>query len=580
MSKHTGYDKKELARVTMAALQDMAGVVKSTLGPAGRTVIIELPNGHPLVTKDGVTVARHYGSGTSHVQDVIARVVREACERTGNEVGDGTTTAIVLTEAIVRLGQEFLQANPSYSPEKLSRDLTSAYKDFLLVMQNTNFATQVKDKKIEDANALIKFVAMVSANHDEAIADAVVQAVEQVGLDGMLRAEEGVGHSTSVTMEKGFPVRTGFREIGGPAEVAFLNNQSRGECILEESLIALYDGDITDSAQLIPIMTALTSLYQGTGSPPPPVVFVAHSFTPPVLRYMAEAFRKHFYVVPYVTHMHMQQHGKQLFLHDLAAYVGGKIFEPHGTRLEQAKPEDLGGADRVVIGQNNAAFFVETPDPARLQARVDDLKAQLATENEHAKSQIRFRIGQLSGGIAVILAGGATSAEAKERQARLVDAISAVRAAIDSGIVPGGGATFLWLAQQIRNLYAPEAPMLPHHQILFEALRVPFRQVLQNAGFDADSIEQTVLEKTAKSGVQHVFNVLTEQVGPWNEVGIADPAKVITSALGNALSVAKTLITLGGFIVRRNAEEEERTRAMSEGLIRAINYQEQGGDLA
>lgn len=529
-----------------------------TLGPGGRPILLEVDNKPPLSTKDGVTVARHYRA-EGDIERVVANAALEICERTVREAGDGTTTAIVLGAALVQAGQDFIAQNPGWSPQSLSRELKRIYQE-QIHPQVIALSRPIKNLPVEEAKSAIRYVALVSANHDEEIADAVTQAVDYVGEDGMCVAEEGAGRETRVVHHEGFPFNSGLSDLGGGASSAFINRQDYGDCVVESSYVCLYDGDINDPTTIAPILEKVASELGEDGHPIRcPIVVFAHKFSDTVLTMLAKNFRRGtLTVVPVVTPRNGQASGKSLFLHDLAAYCGGKVFDPQGNPLPFAQIPQLGAAESVKIGRSESVMLGE-PVQENVERRIEELKKQMDNTTEFDCDLIRYRIGRLTGGVATIYAGGATALEAKERHARVVDAISAVRSAMDMGVVPGGGCTLFSLAVSMM------ADTKKPQWIFAKALQRPFFQILENAG-----IEMGVTEIGQQQTGFYVYDALKREVVEWWSAGIMDPAKVTLSALENALSVAQLLMTLGGVIALEQNEETEKIKQMQEGVLKAI----------
>lgn len=561
MAKKTYLDNAETKRRVLSGISDLAAIVGATLGPGGRTIMLAQGDKPPLSTKDGVTVARHY-KAKGDVEDIVALAALEVCERTNKSCGDGTTTAIVLAHALVDAGQDWLSVNEGYSPQKLARELKKIYQDQIRP-QIEKLARPIKGLPKAEAKEVVRRVALVSANHDEEIADAVANAVESVGEDGMINAEEGTGLETKTVEEEGFPFESGLYDIGTAAGASFINRKDKGDCFIERAYVLLYDGEILDVGTISPILNQVHAELDGNGNQlKTPIVVIAHGFSDPVLKMMSQNFRQGVLtVLPIKTPSNGQNLGRAEFLHDVAAYVNAKVYDAQGAPLPSATIAALGTIDSVKINQNEGILLGQ-PEQALVEERIRDLKTQMEGATEFDKSKLRYRIGRLTGGIATIYAGGATALEAKERYARVVDAVSAVRSAMELGVVPGGGATLLQVA---RNLEGDGGV----GEIFADALRKPFERIVGNAGLE----DQVDSEEVGDQGQQKfiVYNALTGEKAEWWDGGIIDPAKVTITALENALSVAQLLMTLGGLIVEESSEGAENIRSMQEGLLKAMN---------
>lgn len=528
----------------------------ATLGPGGRTVIIEREQRPPLLTKDGVTVARHY-QAEGDLERVISESAKEVCEKTNKDAGDGTTTAIVLAQALVEEGQKAMDVTPTYSPQQLSRDLQKVFKEEVKPMI-IELTRDIKNLPLEDAKEAVRYVAMVSSNHDEEIASAVSSAVEYVGEDGMVVAEEGAGAETTVRHEQGFPFTAGLNDLGGAASVAFVNRQDYGDVFVHNAYIALYDGEINDIETIAPIMERVRSERDEGGHLIGfPLIVFAHGFSNNVLKMMSQNFRKNILTcIPVKTPRNGQAHGRQAFLHDVAAYVGGKVFDPHGLTLAEAHPPMLGFTDSFKMTASEGVLFGE-PEIESVEKRIGELKKQIDTASEFDQDRLRYRVSCLSGGVATVYAGGKTSLEAKERHARVVDAISAVRSAISDGVVPGGGATLSMIAAELAKTddWA--------HNILSKAFLAPVTRIHQNAGLKT-------IPTMEYNPEAEVYDVLNQKPIHWYDGGIMDPQRVTLSAVSNALSVAHNILTMGGALAFKMDTEAEKIRDMQSGMLQAM----------
>jgi len=567
MAKKTYLDTEETQRRVLKGIQDLAGIVGKTLGPGGRPILLHQENRPPLSTKDGVTVARFY-KARGDIENLVVDAAKEVCERTNRSCGDGTTTAIVLAAALVDAGQEWLSNNPGQSPQRLARDLKSVFDNEVLP-RIKDLARPIKNLPLGEGKEVIRRVALVSANHDEQIAYAVSEAVGLVGEDGMVNSEEGTGAETKVVHEMGFPFDSGLEQLGSAAAASFVNRKDKGDCFIEGSYVALYDGEILDVNTIAPLLNKIVMEKDGEGhSLKCPVAIVAHGFSDQVLKMMAQNFRQGILtMIPIKSAANGQNLGRSQFLHDLAAYVGGVVHDSQGSPLQSASIGSLGFVESIKVGSHQTIMMGE-PEQEKVETRIAELKAQMEGASEFDRSKIRYRVGRLTGGVATIYAGGATALEAKERYARVVDAVSAVRSAMDMGVVPGGGCTLLSIS---RALSRQEGAA----EIFADALEKPFWQILDNAGMsdDVDPDDIGISAVLNKSPPFKVYNALTGEYVEWWDAGILDPAKVTITALENALSVAQLLMTLGGLIVEESNEDAEKIQSMQDGLMKAINQQ-------
>lgn len=543
------------------AIRELAEIVSTTLGPGGRPVLLEQENRPPLSTKDGVTVARHY-QGSGDLEDLVARAAIEICEKTVRDAGDGTTTAIVLGSALVQAGHKFLQMNPNYSPQRLTRELKSLFA-MRIRPEILSLSVSIKNLPILESAAAIKHVALISANGDEEIAKAVSEAVQGVGEDGICIAEEGAGSECRVSFEKGFSFNSGLADLGGSAGPSFVNRNDMGDCVVEGAFVCLYDGEINDIGSVVPIMQRVSSEVDSHGRAiKSPLIVFAHRFSDQVLKMMAQNFRKGtLTIVPVMTPRNGQANGRSEFLHDMSAYVGGIVFDAQGAPLPEAILPQLGFCEKLKFGRNEGVILGD-PEQEKVEQRIVDLKKQMEGNSEFDQDLIRYRIGRLTGGVSTIYAGGKSQLEAKERHARVTDSICAVRSALQEGVVPGGGAT---LASIGRYFECEEGPI----KIFAEALKEPFNQIIGNAGCN-DVLVADLGFPVGNKDDFYVYDALKRTLVEWWDGGIMDPTKVTLAAIENALSVAQLLMTLGGAIVIQKTEGQEQVQAMQQGLMKAI----------
>jgi chaperonin GroEL len=419
----------------------------------------------------------------------------------------------------------------------------------------------INNLNMDEAKAAIEHVALISANGDLEIAKSVAEAVKGVGEDGICIAEEGAGNETSVSFDRGFSFNSGLADLGGSAGPSFVNRNDLGDCMVEGAYVCLYDGEVNDIGTIVPILQRVGSEVDSAGrSIKSPLIVFAHRFSDQVLKMMAQNFRRGtLTVVPVMTARNGQANGRSQFLHDMAAYTGGAVFDAQGAPLTEAQLPQLGFCETLKMGRSEGVIIGE-PDQVLVESRISDLKKQMEGSSEFDQDLIRYRIGRLTGGIATIYAGGKSQLEAKERHARVTDAICAVRSALMGGVVPGGGCTLASIARGMDHETGPS-------QIFAMALLAPFNQILENAGIDCVNIDEDI---GPKDNTFMVYDALERDSVDWWTSGIMDPTKVTISALENALSVAQLLMTLGGAIVIQKTDGEHQVKAMQEGLLKAI----------
>lgn len=545
-AKNITADRNKIRDIVQQTIHNMAAIVGSTLGPGGRPVLIERDGLSPLVTKDGVTVAKSLGVDNAEA-NVIIESAKEICLNTAKEAGDGTTTAIVLASAITKHGLEFLDANPKYNAQRMANELGELY-DTVIVPFLKEHAQKITTEK-----ELVS-VATISANGDKKIAEAVVKAVMSAGEDGTVLIEEAQGNQMRVETIEGCIVTSGLKDHSSIG-MAFINDRSSMQAKMDKGLIFLYDGTIND----LKVPAAIQQAVEGTEYYGRPIIVFAHGFADLVLDKFAKTTKGGYMIVPVKTPMSGIANSRSMFLDDLAAYSSAKVYNP-GTidqMIEEDGFEGLGEFETAKVNLYETFVQCES-DPEVLEARVAELKSIMeVAPSELEKMHVKAAIGKLTGGVSTIWVGGGSELEAREKKARVEDAVEAVRSAIAEGIIPGGCGVHLVLSDIIAR--HPDAS--PSWVIMSKALRAPFELLLSNCGEDiADvwaAIEPYIVGQNQPP--KGIFDANLHKVVDPMEVGIIEPAKVCRVSVGNALSVASLLITLGGIVVvPRNSGLEEQ----------------------
>jgi len=524
-------DKAKINQLVADTLDTMATICGSTLGPSGRTVLIERDGMSPIASKDGATVVKALGLSDAEGNTII-EAAKEISINTAKEAGDGTTTAIILANAIVKTGQDFLTSNPKTNPQRLARELKECY-DKVIVPYLKEFAVPVNDE------SSLNSVARISANGDEEIAQVVVEAVMAAGDDGTVLLEEGQGRDMRVETIDGYIVTTGLKDHNAIGPI-FINDRAHQQVTLDNGLVFLYDGALNDlkvPAILQDCVADVNGQYDGT-----PIVIFAHEFADPVMDKLAKAVKGGTMVIPVKTPRSGLPNGASMFLHDMAAYTGAVVHD--AATVVDLKEEDLGEFNVLKVNMYET-FISSTPDAVAIQSRIEELKSvHDAAFSEFDKSFLRAAIGKLTGGVSTIWVGGMSDLEVREKKARVEDAIEAVRSAIAEGVVPGGCTVHLHLSDLITK--HPDAK--PSWLILATALTAPFTTLMNNCGEIVEDILSTLkvgeyvgLPQVAFDANEHIL------VDPF-KVGIIEPAKVCRVAVGNALSIASLFITLGGIV--------------------------------
>lgn len=543
-----------------STIEDMATIVGSTLGPGGRVVLLERDTLSPLITKDGVTVAKSLGVDNAEA-NVIVDAAKEICLKTAKEAGDGTTTAIVLANAITKNGLKFLSDNPKYNPQRMINELQDLYTSIIV--------PYLKDKAVtvEGKDQLIN-VATISANGDKAIAVAAVEAVMAAGNDGHVLIEEAQGNQLRVETMDGFIVTSGLRDIGAIGRV-FINDRASQQTKMDKGLVFLYDGTLND----LKVPGAIQQAVEGTELFGLPIMVFAHGFADVVVEAFAKTTKGGYTVVPVKTPMTGVANSRSSFLLDMSAYTGATVYDP-GT-VDKFITEDsssgFGAFDSAKVGMYESVVQA-VPDSDKIDSRLAELKHLMeVSPSDFDKMHIKAAIGKLTGGISTIWVGGGSELEAREKRDRVEDAVEAVKSAIAEGIVPGGCVIQLVLS---RMLYS-NPDKKPSWNIMIEALNEPFTLLLTNCGESVEEVWPTLgphIDSSSKYGTMPsmVFDANQHIIVNANDAGIIEPAKVCRVTIGNALSVATLLTTLGGIVVTPRNSGLEQQLELSKGAFREM----------
>ena len=499
-----------------AGVDALANAVKVTLGPKGRHVLIEKKFGSPAVTKDGVTVAKEIEL-EGKLENVGAQMVKEVASKTSDVAGDGTTTATVLAQAIMTAGLKNVTAGAN--PMDLKRGLDAATS--AVVASLRDMSREIADKKE------ITQVASISANSDHTVGELLADAFEKVGKDGVITVEEAKGTETLLEFVEGMQFDRGY------LSPYFVTDSDRMEAVLESPYILIHDKKISAMKDLLPILEK--SMQSGK-----PLLIIAEDIEGEALATLVVNKLRGTLKVAAVKAPGFGDRRKAM-LEDIAILTGATVVsEEKGYKLESATLDFLGQAKRVVLDKDNTIIVDGIGERAMITARVQQIKQQIEnTSSDYDKEKLQERLAKLSGGVAVIKIGAATEPEMKEKKDRVDDALHATRAALEEGIVPGGGVAYL------RALSALDAVQLDNHDqmvgvdIIRRALEAPLRQIAANAGLEGSIIVQQVLTGTGDYG----FNAQTETYGNLIDEGVIDPTKVTRSALEHASSVAGLLLT-------------------------------------
>ncbi len=496
-------------------VKKLSDAVKVTMGTRGRNVLIHKSFGAPSITKDGVSVAREIELDNA-IENMGAQLVKEVASNTADEAGDGTTTATILAAAIFKEGLRNITAGAN--PIEVKRGMDKAVEAIIEELKSS--AKEIKDKKE------IAQVASISANSDQKIGDLIAEAMDKVGKDGVITVEEAKGIEDELDVVEGMQFDRGY------LSPYFVSDTEKMEVHMENPYILLYDKKVSNLKDLLPVLEQV----QKSGKP---LLIIAEDIEGEALATLVVNKLRGILNIAAVKAPGFGDRRKAM-LEDIAILTGGQVIsEELGRTLESVTQEDLGQAGSVVIDKDNTTIVNGVGDKAAIEARVAQIKRQIdETSSEYDKEKLQERLAKLSGGVAVIKVGAATETEMKEKKDRVDDALSATKAAVEEGVVIGGGAALLKASAKIDlGLEGDEAIGA---EIVNRAISAPIKQIAANAGFDAGVVANNVLEK---DDANYGFNAATGQYVDMIEEGIIDPLKVERVALQNAVSVSSLLLT-------------------------------------
>jgi len=550
-------DRVQIKKIVQTALNEMATIVGRTLGPGGRTVLIERDNLSPLATKDGVTVAKSIGLDNAEMM-VVIEAAKEICLRTAKEAGDGTTTAIILANAFVQNASNFLESDPKYNPQRMINDLNNVYNSVIVPFLKEHA------RKVDSREELIN-VATISANGDSLIATAAVDAVIAAGEDGQVLIEEADDANIRVETTEGCIATTGLRDLGGIG-LAFINDRANQQAKMDEGLVFLFDGSLND----LKVPAAIQTAVEGTNYYGKPILVFAHQFSDVVLDKLAKTTKGGYTVIPVKTPMGGVANSRSMFLHDMAAYTGATVLDAGllDQEIEEGLIESFGLFKTAKINLYET-FITSDSDPDELGARIAELKsiAEIAP-NDRERMFAKAAISKLTGGVSTIWVGGGSELEAREKKARVEDAVEAVRSAIAEGVIPGGCGMHLVIADILKR----HPNRLASWIIMEESLMQPFKTLLSNCGEDFTDVWNALSEHVVAKNAPptHIFDANTHKIVQPEAFGIIEPSKVCRVSIGNALSVASILSTLGGLVVSPHNAGLEQQLALSKSAFREM----------
>ena len=512
-------------------IDTLANAVKVTLGPKGRNVIIEKKFGAPHITKDGVTVAKEVELADAY-QNTGAQLVKEVASKTGDDAGDGTTTATVLAQAIVAEGLKNVTAGAS--PMDIKRGIDKAVAKVVESIKS-------QAEMVVDNYDKIEQVGTVSANNDPVIGKLIADAMRKVSKDGVITIEEAKGTDTTIGVVEGMQFDRGY------LSAYFVTNTEKMECEMEKPYILIYDKKISNLKDFLPILEPAVQ----TGRP---LLVIAEDVDSEALTTLVVNRLRSQLKICAVKAPGFGDRRKEM-LEDIAVLTGGVVIsEEKGLKLEQATIEMLGTADKVTVSKDNTTIVNGAGAKENIKERCEQIKAQIAsTKSDYDKEKLQERLAKLSGGVAVLYVGAASEVEMKEKKDRVDDALRATRAAIEEGIVAGGGVAYIRALEALEGLKGDNADETTGIDIIKRAIEEPLRQIVANAGKEGAVVVQKVREGKADFG----YNARTDVYENLHAAGVVDPAKVTRVALENAASIAGMFLTTECVIVEKKEDKPE-----------------------
>ncbi|WP_186067228.1 chaperonin GroEL [Burkholderia gladioli] len=494
----------------------LADAVKVTLGPKGRNVVLERSFGAPIVTKDGVSVAKEIELADK-LQNIGAQLVKEVASKTSDTAGDGTTTATVLAQAIVREGQKYVAAG--LNPLDLKRGIDKAVVAAIEALKKISKPTTTSKE--------IAQVATISANGEESIGQRIAEAIDRVGKEGVITVEDGKSLADELDVVEGLQFDRGY------LSPYFVNNPDRQVAVLDSPYVLLHDKKVSNIRDLLPVLEQVAKAGR-------PLLIIAEDVEGEALATLVVNNIRGILKTVAVKAPGFGDRRKAL-LEDIAILTGGQVIaEETGLTLEKATLAELGQAKRIEVGKENTTVIDGAGDKASIEARVKQIRVQIEdASSDYDREKLQERVAKLAGGVAVIKVGGATEIEVKEKKDRVDDALHATRAAVEEGIVPGGGVALIRVKQAIREVRGANPDQDAGVKIVLRALEEPLRQIVSNAGEEASVVVAKVAEGSGNFG----YNAASGEYGDLVESGVLDPTKVTRTALQNAASVAGLLLT-------------------------------------
>jgi chaperonin GroEL len=535
-AKYLEFSTEARARLKRGVDQ-LADAVKVTLGPKGRNVVIDKKFGSPTVTKDGVTVAKEIELD-DEIENMGAQMVKEVATKTSDLAGDGTTTATVLAQAIYREGLKSVTAGAN--PMSLKRGIDSAVETVVAELKKISVPTSGRKD--------IKQVATISANGDAEIGDKIADAMDKVGKDGVITVEEAKSLETTLETVDGMQFDRGY------LSPYFITDPEKMECTIEDAYILIYDKKVATMKDLLPVLEKVAQSGR-------PMLIVAEDVEGEALATLVVNKLRGTLKVCAVKAPGFGDRRKEM-LRDIAILTGGQVIsEELGLKLENTTLNDLGRAKRVIVDKDNTTLVDGKGKDDQIEGRKAEIKAQIEkSTSDYDKEKLQERLAKLAGGVAVLNVGAATETEMKEKKARVEDALHATRAAVEEGIVPGGGVSLLWCQKSLDKTKGHDEDEKTGIEIVRRALEEPIRIIAQNAGAEGAIVVGKVKESKDRN---FGYNAQTDKFEDLVAAGVIDPTKVTRTALQNAASIAGLLLTTEAVVVEK--KEKEKTPPMPGG---------------
>ena len=513
----------------LSGVQQLSRAVKVTLGPRGRNVVISKSWGSPTVTKDGVSVAKEIELPDAY-QNMGAQMVKEVASKTSDVAGDGTTTATVLAEAVYSQGLKAVTAG--FSAMEIKRGIDKAVDSVVDSLKTLS-------KNVKDHGEVAQ-VGTISANGDEAIGELIADAMDKVGKDGTITVEEAKGTDTTLDVVEGMQFDRGY------LSPYFVTDQDAMEASLEGAYLLIHEGKISNLKDLLPLLEKVSKAGK-------PLLVIAEDVEGEALATLVVNKIRGTLQIAAVKAPGYGDRRKAM-LQDIADLTGGTVItEDLGISLESVELSDLGQAKRVAIDKDNTTIVEGSGKAAEIRGRVEQIRRQIdETTSDYDREKLQERLAKLAGGVAVIAVGAATEAEMKEKKARVEDALHATRAAVEEGIVPGGGVALVRGIAKIASLEGETDGENAGIKIVRRALEEPLRQISDNSGFEGAVVVENVASKKGAYG----FNARTEEYGDLVKMGVIDPTKVVRTALSNSASIAGLLLTTDALVTEEKDEDE------------------------